>query len=68
MNIVQHFYTSTEFLAAQSDWLTWQLIYLDWASYDALPYNQVYGPMTTYNEAYGPMTTYNELWSHDNLQ
>ena len=40
-----------EFLAAQSGWLTWQLLYLDWASYGALAYNQAYGPMTTYSEA-----------------
>ena len=31
MDIVQHFCTSEEFRAAQSDWLMWQLSHLDWA-------------------------------------
>ena len=59
VNIVQHFCTSTEFLAAQSDWFTWQLLYLDWASYGALAYNQSIWPHENLQWS---------IWSHENLQ
>ena len=72
VNIVQHFCTSTEFLAAQSDWFTWQLPlpglgFLWCTSLHMVPWkptmkHMVPGKPTT--KAYGPMKTYNEAYDH----